>query len=104
MIALYVLFVGGKRGQRGGQTGAKKKQTKHETASHTRAEEELATLTQRLEGLSVTLVEGKVCLFFLYICQIIASLINVLLENLTVVFCRRKDSGKKVLILVVFTY
>ena len=62
MIELYVLFLGGKRGQRGGQTGANKKQTEeHETASHTMAEEELATLTQKLEGLSITLVEGKVC-------------------------------------------
>ena len=62
MIELYVLFLGGKRGQRGGQTGANKKHTEeHEKASHTMAEEELATLTQKLDGLSITLVEGKVC-------------------------------------------
>ena len=65
MIELYILFLGGKRGQRGGQTGANKKQTEeHETASHTMAEEELATLTHKLDGLSITLVEGKFCWFY----------------------------------------
>ena len=54
-------FLGGKRGQRGGQTDAKKKTEEHETPSHTMSEEELATLTRKLEGVSTTLVEGKVC-------------------------------------------
>ena len=66
MIELYVLFSGGKKGQRGGQTGAKKKQTEeHETVSHTVSEEDLATLAQKLEGVSTTFVGGKVCQFFM---------------------------------------
>ena len=76
MIELYVFFSGGKRGQRGGQTGAKKNQAEeHETSSHTVSEEDIATLTHKLEGVSTTFVGGKVCRFF-YVRQIITSLIN----------------------------
>ena len=104
MIELYVLFSGGKKGQRGGQTSAIKKQTEeHETVSHTVSEEHLATLTQKLEGLSTTFVGGKVSQF-LCVCEIIASLINFLLENLTIISYMRKDSENTVLILIVFTY
>ena len=63
---MYVLFSGGKKGQRGGQTSAKKKQTEeHEIVRQTMSEKELATLTQKLEGLSTTFVGGKVCQFFI---------------------------------------
>ena len=65
MIELYVLFSGGKKGQRGGQTGTKKKQTEeHETARHTKSEKDTATLTQQLEDMSITGGGGKVCQFF----------------------------------------
>ena len=65
MIELYVLFSGGKREQRGGQTGAKKKQTEeHETARQIVSEEDTAALTQQLQDMSTTGVEGKVFQFF----------------------------------------
>ena len=66
MVELYVVFSGGKKGPRGGQTGAKKKQIEeHETLCQTMSEEEVAPLTQKLEGLSTTFVGGKVCQFFI---------------------------------------
>ena len=83
MIELDVFSSGGKRGQRGGQTGAKKNQTEeHETARHTVSEKDTATLTQQLEDMSTTGVGGKVFQFFF--CKsvnICASLINFLLQN-----------------------
>ena len=83
MIELYVLFSGGKKGQRGGQTGTKKKQAEeHETARHTESEKDTATLTQQLEDMSITGVGGKVCQFFSCMSvNICASLINFLLQN-----------------------
>ena len=64
MIEIYVIFSGGKKEQRGGQTGAKKIQTEeHETVTQAMSEEELATLTQKLEGLSTTFLGGKFCQF-----------------------------------------
>ena len=65
MIELYVLFSGGKRGQRvqrgrRGQTGAKKKQTEElETTRHTMLEKDTAVLTQQFEDMSTTDVGGK---------------------------------------------
>lgn len=65
MIELYILFLGGKRGQRGGQTGANKKQTEeHETARQIVSEEDTAALTQQLQDMSTAGVEGKVFQFF----------------------------------------
>lgn len=64
MIEIYVIFSGGKKGQRGGQTGAKKIQTEeHKAVTQAMSEEELATLTQKLEGLSTTFAGGKFCQF-----------------------------------------
>ena len=70
MIELYVFSSGGKRGQRGGQTGAKKKQTEeHETARHAVLEKDTATLTQQLEDMSTTGVGGNLSIFLLYVSQ-----------------------------------
>ena len=83
MIELYILFSGGKRGQRGGQTGAQKTQTEeHETARHTVSEKGTAALTQQFEDMSTTGVGGKVFEFSSCMSvNICASLIIFLLQN-----------------------
>ena len=76
MIELDVFSSGGKRGQRGGQTG-KKQTEEHETARHIVSEKDTATLAQQLEDMSTTGVGGKVFQFFF--CKsvnICVSLIN----------------------------
>ena len=96
-------FSGGKRGQRGGQTGAKKKQTEeHETARHAVSEKDSATLTQQLVDMSITGVRGKF-FQFCFCMSAFASLIIFLLEHLNIISYKRKDLENTVLILIVFT-
>ena len=90
MIELYVLFSGGKRGQRGGQTGAKKKQTEeHETARDTVSERDAAALTQQFEDMSTIDVGGRVFQFSSCMpVNICASLINF--------FAAKSDHQKRI--------
>ena len=59
MLFICLFFSGGRRGQRGGQTGVRKNQMeKHETAGCAELEKEIVTVTQQFENMSTTVIGG----------------------------------------------